>query len=464
MKPLHKFHFYLTGLIMGLCVSSCEDFVEIDPPNSRVVGSTVFENDRLATSAVEGIYHQMFNSGNFAGGSQWSVTTAAGLSADEFEVNPFSTSLLGFYRNDIDPSNPANLSLWSSAYNTIYMANAAMEGLESSSGITPETKRQLEGEVRFVRAFTYFYLVNFYGDVPLITSADYRTNAIASQVPPDDIYQAIINDLEQSGQLLDDTYRNSERTHPNRLAASALLSRVYFYQQQWDKAVTLTSEVIGSTCIYNLLEDINDVFQANSLEALWQIAPTNVGNTNEGNMFILTSSPVSSPWNPVYLKEELVSSFENQDKRALHWIGTFESDGTTFYYPYKYKIRLSSEQPTEYATVLRLAELYLIRAESYVRMGDFQGALADLNVIRNRAGLENFSGDSEQALLAAILQERQKEFFSEWGHRWLDLKRLSLANEVLSPGKEGWQETDVLYPIPQQELDKAPTLNQNSGY
>lgn len=349
-------------------------------------------------------------------------------------------------------------------YNTIYMANAVMEGLESSSGITPETKRQLEGEVRFVRAFTYFYLVNFYGDVPLITSADYRTNAIASQVPPDDIYQAIINDLEQSGQLLDDTYRNSERTHPNRLAASALLSRVYFYQQQWDKAVTLTSEVIGSTSIYNLLEDINDVFQANSLEALWQIAPTNVGNTNEGNMFILTSSPVSSPWNPVYLKEELVSSFENQDKRALHWIGTFESDGTTFYYLYKYKIRLSSEQPTEYATVLRLAELYLIRAESYVRMGDFQGALADLNVIRNRAGLENFSGDSEQALLAAILQERQKEFFSEWGHRWLDLKRLSLANEVLSPGKEGWQETDVLYPIPQQELDKAPTLNQNSGY
>ncbi|UNY98615.1 RagB/SusD family nutrient uptake outer membrane protein [Zhouia spongiae] len=464
MKSLYKFRFYLTCLIVSLYILSCKDFVEIDPPNSRVIGSTVFENDRLATSAIEGVYHRMFDSGNFAGGGQWSVTTVAGLSADEFEVNPFSSSLQEFYRCDIDPSNPANLALWSSAYSTIYMVNAVMEGLKSSSVITPETKKQLEGEARFVRAFSYFYLVNLFGDVPLIITTDYRVNAKALQVSPDDIYQAIINDLEHSRQLLDDTYRNSERTHPNRLVASALLARVYLYRQEWSRAADLATELIGSTDTYSLAEDINDVFLANSSEAIWQIAPTNVGNTNEGNMFILTSSPVSSPWNPVYLKEELVSGFDNHDKRLLHWIGTFESNGTTFYYPFKYKIRLSSGQPTEYATVLRFAEQYLIRSEARARMGDIPGALADLNLIRNRSGLENYTGNSEQELLAAILKERRKEFFSEWGHRWLDFKRLSLANDLLSPDKEGWRTTDVLYPIPQRELDKAPTLNQNSGY
>ena len=118
--------------------------------------------------------------------------------------------------------------------------------------------------------------------------------------------------------------------------------------------------------------------------------------------------------------------------------------------------------------VLRLPEQYLIRAEARIHQGNLNGAMADINVIRKRAGLELLSSNTvdikADALMNIVLEERRKEFFTEWGHRWLDLKRTRRSEAILSPGNPSWENTDVLYPIPQQERIKNSNLSQNPGY
>jgi hypothetical protein len=153
----------------------------------------------------------------------------------------------------------------------------------------------------------------------------------------------------------------------------------------------------------------------------------------------------------------------------------------TVYCPFKYK--LNSSDPTittstltanmkEYFMVLRLGEQYLIRAEARAKLGNSGGAQSDLNSIRNRAGLANYSGATDQtSLVTAILNERRHELFSEWGNRWFDLKRtgnidavMSVVTPQKSKGTTSWQSFQQLYPIPITELQLAPNITQTNGY
>lgn len=449
-------------LILGI-LGGCEDYVEVGPPDSKVVSEVVFQSDALATAAVNGMYHRMFGTENFASGWRRSVTTIASLSADDLEVNPVSLEWMEFRENQIDPINSVNASLWASAYNTIYMANAIVEGLDVSEEISEDVKRQLKGEALFVRAFCHFYLVNLFGNVPLITTTDYSKNAKAIQNSPPQVYEQIIADLNQAAGLLDNAYRDGQRIHVNLGAAQALLARVYLYTQRWDMAEALATQVIQSG-IYALETDLDQVFLGSSKEAIWQISPTTVGHTQEGNIFILVDSPYNASEPSFFLSPELLAAFEPDDLRFGGWIGALESNGDTFYYPYKYKIRVSSEQPTEYSTVIRLAEVYLIRSEARARQGDIPGALEDLNSIRSRAQLTSVTASTMEEMLTLVVLERRVELFCEWGHRWLDLKRNSLSDLVLAPIKSNWEQSDVLYPIPETEIGRNPQLNQNTGY
>ena len=144
-------------------------------------------------------------------------------------------------------------------------------------------------------------------------------------------------------------------------------------------------------------------------------------------------------------------------------------NGTTFYYPYKYKkgddYSSNPPPPTEYYIVFRLAEQYLIRAEARAQQGNIGGGQADINLIRNRSGLANTIASDKGNLLSAVEHERQIELFAEWGHRWLDLKRTNRADQVLGAIKgASWQSTDKVYPIPQSQIQLNPFLTQNPGY
>lgn len=463
-------------LLISICLLqiSCEDFVAIDPPDKRIVREVVFSDDQTANSAVIGIYNELFRS-DFSNGGITSITMLGDLSADNLSTaNIDKVQLREFEKNEILINNTYNLRLWSSAYNIIYMCNAVVDGLNEYSGVSQELKTQLIGEVQFIRAFTYFYLVNIYGEVPLIQSSDYRENATAFKANVDEVYDAIITDLENAITVLAKGYEDEQykRLRPNKFTATALLARVYLFLENWGQAEELSTIVINSSENYGLLTNLNEVFLANSREAIWQISPAGgelSTRTNEADKFILTSNPTISNQTPVILNPNLIKVFNEDDARFNNWIGAFKTDNETFYFPYKYKKnRASDVEITEYSMVIRLAEQYLIRAESKAHQGELSQAIKDLDKIRGRANLRLISelspGIAKGALLDSISLERRRELYTEWGHRWLDLKRMGLANEVLSTIKASWQNTDMLYPIPEEEIHKNQNLYQNDGY
>lgn len=454
--------------LISIPLVSCEEFVDLETPNYKITSQEVFNSDETAISAMTGIYNQLALA-SFSNGSTSSVTFLAGLSADNVQnIRSTNLSRTEFEQHQINPGNTLNLSLWSSAYNIIYLTNALLEGIEGSDSISADVRSRLEGEAKFVRAFTYFYLVNLYGDVPLILSTDFRQNEVASRTSEKVIYQQIISDLQTSLNSLGEEYLNGERTTVTRLSAVALLARVYLYLEDWQLAEEFSSQIIDQQGKYELLENINDVFLANSKEAIWQISPIGRGNisthTNEGNVFII--HPVFSFFASVKLNENLVQNFDPEDKRLFNWIGNNSS--LNAFYSHKYKLWNSSEQPIiEYSMVLRLAEQYLIRAEAYAAQGKIPEAIADINVIRTRAGLDPIPETVElegAELLNLIMEERRRELFAEWGHRWLDLSRIGKAGEIFEKDNPSWQPTDILYPIPAEERIKNNQLTQNPGY
>lgn len=447
---------------------SCESFVEVDVPNDRITGATVFNNNATALSALKGLYIQLFNT-SFAAGGTRSVTFLSGLSSDNFNMLSTIQEMVEFSENEIFPSNTYNLELWSGAYATIYMANDLIEGAENSTTLDIDTQNRIVGEAKFIRAFTYFYLVNIYNKVPLILTTDYNVNATASSATSQEINDQVIIDLETALQMLDTEYPEGMRTYANTYVVMALLARVHLFQENWDLAEFYSNQVIAQSAVYALNDDPDQVFLPNSSEAIWQIQPAWGGglvHTREGNMYIITL-PTSSF---VDLSENFMSLWQTNDLRFQHWIGNY-SDGTDVYnFPFKYKVRYdgSGGSIPEYSMVMRLAEQYLIRAEARARLGNISGAVSDIDMIRERANISLISntnpGVTENELLDLIFLERRKELFSEWGHRWLDLKRTNTVGEVLSNNNPLWESTDIFYPIPEQERFKNPNLNQNEGY
>ena len=465
-----------TALLFACSLAGCAKLAEVAPPVTSTSQSNVYTDDATAASVLTGIYTQI-SQATFATGSLTSMSLFPGLSADE--LVPFTPTTnawyIAYYTNALSNSNTLPADYWSAIYPTVFVANSAIQGLTASTSLTPAVKQQLMGEALFIRAFCYFYLVNLYGDVPLATGTDYTVNALLPRTPKAQVWQQIIADLKQAQGFLSPVYVDAtvvnatqERTRPMQAVATALLARAYLYTADWPDAETQASAVINNTALYSL-SPIDTVFSKNSSEAIWQLQPVNTGqNTQDGLLFTLPSSGPDNSDHPVYLSAFLLNAFEPQDQRRTNWIDSVIVGSTTYYYPYKYKVGIVGAPVTEYTMVLRLAEQYLIRAEARAEQGNIMGAQNDLDTIRNRAGLLPTQASTQTDLLTAILHERQAELFTEWGHRWLDLKRtgsLDAVMKVVTPQKGGTWNTDwQWYPILLSELQHDPNLVQNPGY
>ena len=451
-------HIILLFFIVSFLQLSCTKLVDVDPPPDRVVKEMVFTNDATALSAMSGLYTQMIRTSTQFSSS--AITLYAGLYADElYAVNP-SSNVDEYYNNALLASNGTlRTNLWLPAYQIIFQANNIIEGLSTSTGVSAGTKKQLEGEAKFIRAFCHFYLAALYGDVPLITSTDYRINATAPRTAVTDLYDQVISDLQEAKVLTGNTYPSAARARINSYAASALLARVYLYKGEWQKAETEASRVINEPQ-YGMVANMANVFLSTSTETIWQLMPVSANiNTWEGNLFVPGINAA-----PAYpLSHPLGNSFSVTDGRKTNWTKTVTIGSNTYHYPYKYKVKTAATV-TEYYVVLRLAEQYLIRTEARARLGNIAGAKMDLNVIRSRAGLGVDASNDIVTLLTAIENERRLELFAEWGHRLFDLKRTNRADAVLPAVKPGWNATDALLPIPSQELNRNPKLTQNPGY
>jgi tetratricopeptide (TPR) repeat protein len=454
--------FCLLGII--LFFNACSNFVDIAPPENEVQAQLIFEDEASVESAVAGLYSQIMSRTlpSVNGG----MSLYGGLLADELQNTSPSNNGEPFRVNGLTPDNiTVRNNLWNPSYTFIYHANALIEGLDNSVNLNETFVRRVKGEVHVMRSLLYFYLTSLFGDVPITKSSEYIENAMLTRRPVQEVFDSIVEDLQQAEDLLPSNYPTNERTRPNNQVAKALLARMYSYRQQWDEAIQKVDEVLASG-LYILEPDLDKVFLRDSKEAIWQICPVSTtGNTSEGRNFLPASMTVVPPFT---VRKELIEAFEEADSRKNHWLAFNTNSGVRNYYPFKYKIRNEAAPYREYNMIIRLAELYLVRAEAYANTGNIADALADLNRIRERAGatllVEANSNSNVLSTLRIVEEERRKELFAEMGHRWLDLKRTDRANDVLAEVKENWQPWAVVLPIPQAELDLNRNLFQNEGY
>jgi starch-binding outer membrane protein, SusD/RagB family len=462
------FLLFLTFLVN----SSCKKILDIPPSQNRVSSESVFSTDELATSAVLGIY----SNANFAfpSFSSGSITILTGLSSDELSYTQTDKDYLEFATNSISPKNGYNsFNMWERAYKLIYQTNICIDGLMKSSAVTDNLKNQLMGECMVFRSMMYFYLTNVYGDVPFTTSTDYAVNAKLSRKPVSDINVSIEADLLKAKSLLSDNYPSTGKYRINKYVATAFLSKFYLYQKKWAESENEATEVIASG-IYNLAPNPNDAFLINSPETLCQLLPVLSGFiTAEGFTFI----PYDANSIPGFIiTDELVSEFEDGDLRNQSWIKTNTINGKAYNYPTKYKQSLdfSGAPAKESYSLIRLSEVYLIRAEARINLHKISEGIDDINIVRSRSRatatpitpdpLPNVSNTISQSdAMTALIHERRIELLAEWGSRWFDLKRWDIADDLLK-NKSGWQATDVLFPIPNGEISLNPNLTQNNGY
>lgn len=452
-------------LLLTACLGGCRKFVQVPDPPTSIGTETIFSSDETAIAALLGMYSRAVSSqGAFLNGGN---TLYPSLSADECTPTMAIPAVAEFSDNTLGSGNIYISQLYGSAYNIIYDANLLIEHVTNNKKITAGTQRQIIGEAMMTRSLIYSRLVTLWGAVPLVLTTNTDVNAVMPRTSTDSVMRQVMKDLHAADSLLGTNYAwegtgTTERTRPNRWAVRALTARISLQLKDWTVAETAATTVIDSSGAI-LEPSVDSVFLKGSREALWQLQPvSNDFSTAEAFFFLPPDNPQARP---VYvLTPTLLASFGNSDKRKTHWTATKTIGGVQYTYPTKYKKRTGPPY-IEYNMVFRLAEIYLIRAEARAQLDKRMDAIADLNLVRSRAGIALLPDTlSHEAVLSAIRQERRTELFAEWGHRWADLKRWGTADAVLTAIKPRWTASAKLYPLPLTDLQRNPALAQNPGY
>jgi hypothetical protein len=305
----------------------------------------------------------------------------------------------------------------------------------------------------------YFILVRYFGDVPLLlaSSQGVGPSSEVARDPAANVLAQVVTDLEEAVTLLPAGRNHGRATQAN---ANALLARVYL-----DRGDNALARDKATLVIADPDYSLNANFRTNwttknSAESVFELQ----FSINDGNSQAFWFYPASLGGRWGYAPSaSLFNAFEAGDLRRDASIQTFTPSGACSAAPCRYGFkyfRIANEDDN--VPVIRLAEMYLIRAEANARLGAAEQTVRDdLDILRNRAGLADLNPATvtgQAALLAAVLQERRVELAFE-GHRFFDLRRHGVATTVLSIAADR-----LLFPIPQAEMDVNGSLTQNNGY
>lgn len=475
-------YFFIIATLLSATLTGCKKYLNTALPSNLIATQDAFMTDNAVSAVVTGSLSNLTSNGIFAGATGANLAYLSGLYTDELQLTyPANNTFVPYYTDALSTAGVPKA--WTDMYSKMLAVNTAIDGISSSTAIL-YNKNQWLGECYFVRGLLYFYLINMYGDVPLTLTGDYKANNGLSRTNTAQVYQQIIADLQQAQNLLSYDYRDAysqttpNRDRPNRYAATALLAKVYLYTGQWNNAEVQADSVINNSSTYQLLLT-NQAFSLNGKETIWalQTTPTSTeydyGMYNNGMPSVIPSGKTPGSANNIYaaMSNSLLSAFESTDNRYATWVrpvivsATAANPAITYYFPNKYT---SSAIGGQNEIILRLAEIYLIRAEARAQQKNISGAQADLNVIRTRAGLPGTTAADVTGLLSAIARERQVELFTEAGNRFFDLKRTNTIDGVMNsvaPQKgAAWSSFMQLWPIPPTDIIQNPNLAQNTGY
>ena len=453
-----KFHLFVPAIFV-LLATGCSKLLDVDSPRNHLTTDRVFEDSISAVSAIGNIYYLLANNLNSEYNKHMSLYT------DEYAYTASGSFQMEFFFGLLSNDNSPNTNIWSRFYEIIFSCNDILIKVPKSTGLSDSMKGRLVNEAKFVRAFCYYHLYALYENVPLILETDVDNNRIAAQSDSTAIFNQILDDLNNAKNGLEPNHPDGSKSRANTWSAGALLAQVYLFQNRWQEAFEESNNVLNSG-LYTPIENVNNVFLSTSTETILHLWRLN-GFISDGATLIPSSRTIV----PQFVATELLLSlFEEGDSRRHSWFGENQVllDGQTqsYWFPYKYKNRSADNNIPEYLVLLRASEQYLIRAEARAHLGDLTGAIADLNVLRVRAGLESLSEEGDlQRCLRLVSQERRVELFGEWAKRFIDLKRTGDLNAVMGNYKSTWiNGTSERLPIPMSEITYNKNLNQNVGY
>ncbi|ANF50315.1 glycan metabolism protein RagB [Chryseobacterium glaciei] len=454
----YKISYIIFVLFLLQICTSCEKMIEVNTPDNQITSQQVYEDVQTANAALAGLYATLWDNSPLAGDQTGKLL---GTYSDDLDyyATASTTGILELSNNTQVDSNPAVYAYWSSAYQKIYTANAIIEGTQNSTALPAAEKNRIKGEALLIRSILYYYLQQIFGDIPYPDSTNYQINQSLTKVASAEVLTRLETDLGQSISLLVDEYRNTERIFPNRKVALLMLAKVYMLQNKWSESEGILKEIKQSS-LYQFETNITKVFNKSGAHILWQLKPKNPGDaTREAAAYYFINVAPSN----FALSQNLITAFNSGDLRKQNWIATVSFNGNAWYRADKYKNRTNNT--TEYSVIFRLEEVYLLLAEVLAQQNKIPEALPYLNATRQRAGIASLILPlSKETFLNEVLLENRKEFFTEMGHRFLDLKRLNQLN-ILFPAKPNWKEYHKVWPLPQKDLLLNPNLNpQNNGY
>ena len=433
--------------ILVFAAYSC-DVVDVEPYNS-ISAAEAFKTKEDIDKGILGAYAS-FQSLSYYGRT---YGIFADLAADNLShpVDATATEYAEVDNNNILPENGSNSNMWAKMYDGINVANNVIIKVPTIENMTAEEKDIALAELYFVRALNHFNLTRYYGAIPLkLEPTSGVSNLDAPRVPVSEVYAQIITDLIFAAENLPNS---RSKIRGSKFAAKALLARVYLYQGNYQQAEEMASDVINNGG-YTLLNNYADIFEDETAESIFEIAFSQL----ERNRIAEYNFPKSlNGRREVEPSESLLAAYEQNDERFEGSIAFAEN----LAYAIKYDdLNLGAEN----FIVIRLADMYLIRAEALAKGSapDINQIQTDINAVRTRAGLSGITFSSIDQLISTIEKERRVEFAFE-GQRWFDLVRTGRAIDVLGNVTNINQ---TLFPIPFEELqtNNDPGMVQNPGY
>jgi len=451
MQTLYR---YLIPATLLISSAGCKKFLNVQPIDQVSDASTIVDATSSET-AVRGVYRTMAQ--NYYGGL---YETFGYLGGDDIVWTGSQAVIQQFISHNITADNGNLETVWAGIYQTINGANEVIAKVPKvvDATFTAGQQNQLTGEGYFLRALAYFDLARVWGGVP-ITLTPTTTATEKNKIPRSSLaqtYAQVLSDLDAADSLMSPpTAQNPVRA--NRETAWALKARYYLYQKDWANAEAYASKVIADNTYYQLLAPFSSWFQPASAvatkESVFELSYNATYTNGSRGYWQPPANGGTRQWAP---NDSLVALLNNTQvgggRSALLGVVTATNTwyGNLFY----------RSPATDPSYIIRIAELYLIRAEARAEQNELTAALADLNAIRTRAGLANSTAVTQNDILLAIEQENRLEFALE-PHRWFDLVRTGRAQTVLGITDAN----QLLFPIPVTEIQLSNgILTQNPGY
>lgn len=474
---------FLTG-----CVSLDES------PASNQVASQFYQNSNDAKAAVTAAYAALITGEDVQPMYNRGVHLMNDTGTDDYMAGPFAknANVQAISKVAYDASNDRFEAIWRDTYSAINYANIVIDKVPNVGELSEALRNQYVNEAKFLRALHYFNLVRWFRNVPLVlhettSLSDEATHV--KQASADEVYAQIIKDLTDA-ENLPSSYSAEDVGRATSGAAKALLAKVYLTRKEWQKAADKAREVIDSKQ-YALFEKFDDAFDSSTKNGKEHIFSIQFKGFPEGEVNRIAHAPAPASYevpgsagnyaDAYNTQSNLYESYDAKDQRRdVSFVTEVKVPSTgkvyklsaphinKFYDPNKFGNQTASERNFTY---MRYAEVLLIYAEAINELdGPTEDAYAKIDEVRARAGIDLLKDIAPHAtkdeFREYVFEERRKEFVYE-ENRWFDLVRRGadyFVAKLHAAGKKNASARNIIFPIPQRELDINPNLVQNEEW